>query len=165
MKLQPNGKELELFKVYFKPEYICLYTSCISQTIATRNWILVSFFLSLSTPFSFLCSLYLNWLTVIFFPLNSLDSDIEPVLSHNKSSVLHVLHRNRPEKQCIDLFQLRKQANISLAIRRNQMYNLCSRVNHVFLQKICSAKWCWPVTLKTYLSLPIFQLPVLQPAL
>lgn len=122
----------------------CISSLCFlyqSTRIATRSWILLSFFLSFS-PFLFLVLPFLKSTDSDFFPLNPLDSEAEPLLSHNKSSVLHVLNRNCPEKQCIDLFQLRKQANISLAIRRNQIYNLCSKVSHVFLQKIHSAKWC-----------------------
>lgn len=134
-EIQPNGKEHELFKVYFKYEYICLFLPVsVNQNHRMKKCILVSFFLSLSPPFSFLCS-FLNLTDGDFSLLNPLESEVEPLLSHNKSIVLRVLKGSCPERQRMDLFQLRKQANISLAVRGNQMYNLCSRVNHTFLRK------------------------------
>lgn len=93
---------------------------------------LLSFFLFL--PFLFLVLSFLD-LTDSDYSLFSPLESVEPLLSVNKSIVVHVLKGSCPEKQCMDLFQLRKQASISLAVRGNQMYNLCSRVNHTFLRK------------------------------
>lgn len=73
---------------------------------------------------------FLNLSEGDFLLLNRFESEIEPALSPNKSIVLHVLKGICPEKQCMDWFQLRRQASISLAARENQTYNLCSSINH-----------------------------------
>lgn len=137
-EMQPNGKAHELFKVYFKYEYICLFLSVSVSQTHMNKCILESFYLFLLLSASFSSFLFLvlfsTWLTD-FSLLNPLESEVEPLLSLRISIVLHVLEGSCPEKQCMDLFQLRKQTSISLAIRGNQMYNLCSRVNHTLLRK------------------------------
>lgn len=131
-EIQPNGKAHELFKVYFKYEYICLFLSVSVSQTHMNKCILVSFYLFLLL--SFYCAfLYLT--DSDFSLLNPLESEAEPLLSLHISVLLHVLKGSCLEKQCMALFQLRKQTSISLARRGNQMCNLCSRVNHTLLRK------------------------------
>lgn len=135
-EIQPNGKEHELFKVYFKYGYICLFLPVSVKHNHHMKKIHSCIFLPLSfSPFLFLVLPFLNLTDGDFSLLNPFGSEVEPLLSLNKSIVLHVLKGRCPEKQRMDLFQLKKQANTSLAVRGNQMYNLCSRVNRTFLRK------------------------------
>lgn len=87
-------------------------------------------FLLLSPSLS--CALFSDWGWVSLF--NPLGWEVEPK-GLTKSIVLCAFRGSCPEKQCMDLFQLRKQAKISLAGRGNQMYDLCSRVSHTYLRK------------------------------
>lgn len=105
MKFSLMGKNMNYLKCISSMNIFAYSFLYVNQNHHMKKMHLLSFFLFL--PFLFLVLSFLDLTDSDYSLFNPLES-VEPLLSVNKSVVVHVLKGSCPEKQCMDLFQLRK---------------------------------------------------------